>query len=164
VCVFNRGLPVFLSLLVGRLGGPRRRRPGAPWAAMRRRQVVWQVARAARSAQAARSPAAAAAYRLASTALVKYIYISKIEDRSNNGTSKTYHAAGGAGVATGPVKFVVAALRRLGWSVLGHGDRRQESGDRWEIGPFAHTRASVVGVSVDPSVVGRDWSPVSSNL
>jgi hypothetical protein len=28
---------------------------------------------------------------------------------------------------------------------------------------IAHTRASVVGVSVDPSVVGRDWSPVSSN-
>jgi hypothetical protein len=26
---------------------------------------------------------------------------------------KTYHAAGGAGVATGPVKFVVEALRRL---------------------------------------------------
>jgi hypothetical protein len=34
---------------------------------------------------------------------------------------------------------------------------------RWKIGPFAHTCASVVGVSVDPSVVGRDWSPVSSN-
>jgi hypothetical protein len=28
---------------------------------------------------------------------------------------------------------------------------------------YAHTCASVVGVSVDPSVVGRDWSPVSSN-
>jgi hypothetical protein len=35
--------------------------------------------------------------------------------------------------------------------------------NRWKIGPFAHTCASVVGVSVDPSVVGRDWSPVSSN-
>ena len=35
--------------------------------------------------------------------------------------------------------------------------------NRWKIGPFAHMRASVVGVSVDPSVVGRDWSPVSSN-
>ena len=34
---------------------------------------------------------------------------------------------------------------------------------RWKIGPFAHTCASVVGVSLDPSVVGRDWSPVSSN-
>ena len=29
--------------------------------------------------------------------------------------------------------------------------------------PFAHTCASVVGVSMDPSVVGRDWSPASSN-
>jgi hypothetical protein len=36
-------------------------------------------------------------------------------------------------------------------------------GDRWEIGPFVHMCASVVGVSVGPSVVGRDWSPVSSN-
>jgi hypothetical protein len=65
---------------------------------------------------------------------------------------KSYHAAGGAGVATGPVKFVVEALRRLDWT--------------WEqvgIGPFAHTRASVVGASVDPSVVGRDWSPASCN-
>jgi hypothetical protein len=35
-------------------------------------------------------------------------------------------------------------------------------GHRWEIGPFAHTCASVVGVSVGPSVVGRDWSPMSS--
>jgi hypothetical protein len=34
-----------------------------------------------------------------------------------------------------------------------------------DLGPFVHTGtcASVVGVSVDPSVVGRDWSPVSSN-
>jgi hypothetical protein len=29
---------------------------------------------------------------------------------------KTYHAAGGAGVATGPVKSVVGALRRLDWT------------------------------------------------
>jgi hypothetical protein len=37
-------------------------------------------------------------------------------------------------------------------------------GDRWETGPFAHACASVVGVSVEhPSVVGLDWSPVSSN-
>jgi hypothetical protein len=62
----------------------------------------------------------------------------------------------GAGVATGPVKFVVEALRRLVWTCL-------VPGDRWEIGLFAHTCTSVVGVSVDPSVVGRDWSPVSSN-
>jgi hypothetical protein len=34
---------------------------------------------------------------------------------------------------------------------------------RWEIGPFAHMCSSVVGASVGPSVVGRDWSPVSSN-
>jgi hypothetical protein len=33
---------------------------------------------------------------------------------------------------------------------------------RWKIGPLAHTCASVVGVSVDPPIVGRDWSPVSS--
>jgi hypothetical protein len=40
------------------------------------------------------------------------------------------------------------------------------AGSRWEIGPwtvFVHTCASVVGVSVDPSVVGRGCSPVSSN-
>jgi hypothetical protein len=36
-------------------------------------------------------------------------------------------------------------------------------GRRWKTGPFAHTRASVVGISMEPSVVGRDWSPVSSN-
>jgi hypothetical protein len=35
--------------------------------------------------------------------------------------------------------------------------------NRWKIGSFAHTCASVVGVSVGPSVVGRGWSPVSSN-
>ena len=35
--------------------------------------------------------------------------------------------------------------------------------NRWKIGPFAHMCASVVGVSVDPPVVGRDWSPVSCN-
>jgi hypothetical protein len=54
----------------------------------------------------------------------------------------------------GPVKFVVGALR-------------QEAGldleNRWKIGPFAHTCASVVVISMGPSVVGRDWSPVSSN-
>jgi hypothetical protein len=48
---------------------------------------------------------------------------------------------------------LVGAMRRL---VLG-------PGHRWEIGPFAHTCASVVGISMGPSVVGRDWSPVSSN-
>ena len=63
---------------------------------------------------------------------------------------KTYHAAGGAGVATGPVKFVVEALRRLVRLDLETGP------GRWEIGPFAHTSASVVGVSVGPSVVGRE--------
>jgi hypothetical protein len=63
----------------------------------------------------------------------------------------------GAGVATGPVKFVVEALRRLVRLDLETGP------GRWEIGPFAHTSASVVGVSVDPSVVGRGWSPASSN-
>jgi hypothetical protein len=36
-------------------------------------------------------------------------------------------------------------------------------GDRWEIGPLAHTCASAVGVLVDPAVVGHDWSPVFSN-
>jgi hypothetical protein len=39
---------------------------------------------------------------------------------------------------------------------------RLKPGHRVEIRPFAHTCASVVGVSVDPLVVGRDWSPVSS--
>jgi hypothetical protein len=34
--------------------------------------------------------------------------------------------------------------------------------NRWKIGPFAHTCASVVGIAMEPSVVGRDWSPVSS--
>jgi hypothetical protein len=34
---------------------------------------------------------------------------------------------------------------------------------RWKTGPFAHTCASVVGISMEPSVVGRGWSPVSSN-
>jgi hypothetical protein len=62
----------------------------------------------------------------------------------------------GAGVATGPVKFVVGASRGLScWT--------WKTGGRWEIGPFAHTCASVVGVSVGPSVVGHDWSQVSSN-
>jgi hypothetical protein len=58
----------------------------------------------------------------------------------------------GAGVATGPVKFVVGARRGL----VG-------PGSRWKIGPLAHTFASVVGISMEPPVVGRDWSPVSSN-
>jgi hypothetical protein len=31
------------------------------------------------------------------------------------------------------------------------------------LGPFAHTCGSVVGVSADPPVVGRDCSPMSSN-
>jgi hypothetical protein len=61
----------------------------------------------------------------------------------------------GAGVATGPVKFVVGASRSEAGLDL--------AGQRWKIGPFAHTSASVVGVLVGPSVVGRGWSPVSSN-
>jgi hypothetical protein len=34
---------------------------------------------------------------------------------------------------------------------------------RWKTGPFAHTCTSALGVSVGPPVVGRGWSPVSSN-
>jgi hypothetical protein len=67
----------------------------------------------------------------------------------------TYHAAGG-GCRTRlglSAKFVVEALRRLDWTWA----------PRWEIGPFAHTCASVVGILADPSVVGRGCSPVSSN-
>jgi hypothetical protein len=52
------------------------------------------------------------------------------------------------------MSFLFRTPSPLFWSV---------PGDRRKTGPFAHTRASVVGVSVDPSVVGRDWSPVSSN-
>jgi hypothetical protein len=67
---------------------------------------------------------------------------------------KTYHAAGG-GCRNQPCQ-----VRSLGFEEAGLG----LAGDsRWEIGPFAHTCASVVGVSVDPPVVGRDWSPASSN-
>jgi hypothetical protein len=62
----------------------------------------------------------------------------------------------GAGVATGPVKFVVDALRRLDWT--------WKTENRWKIGPFAHTCASVMGVSAGPPVVGRDWSPVYYNI
>jgi hypothetical protein len=67
----------------------------------------------------------------------------------------------GAGVATGPVNFVVSALRRLDWTC---------AGGRWEIGPFAHTCASVLAWvsrwarrSLSVVVLGHDWSPVSSN-
>jgi hypothetical protein len=58
---------------------------------------------------------------------------------------KTYHAA----------KFVVGALRGLDWTCLGAGGRL----DRF------HIRVHLwwVGFTVGPSVVGRDWSPVSSN-
>jgi hypothetical protein len=56
----------------------------------------------------------------------------------------------------GPVKFVVGALRRLDWTW-------KSGGRSCLLGPFAHTCASVVVVSMGPSVVGRDWSPVSSN-
>jgi hypothetical protein len=68
---------------------------------------------------------------------------------------KTYHAAGGGCRNRACQVRSWSSGRRLvgpGW-----GQRR------WEIGPFAHTRASVVGVSMEPSVVGRGWSPVSSN-
>jgi hypothetical protein len=40
-------------------------------------------------------------------------------------------------------------------------ERRQVA--RWEIRPFAHTCASLVGISMEPPVVSRDWRPVSSN-
>jgi hypothetical protein len=69
---------------------------------------------------------------------------------------KKYHAAGG--VCTGECRNRTCQVRS--WS-------SEEAGldleNRWEIGPFAHTCESVMSVSVGPSVVGRDWSPVSSN-
>jgi hypothetical protein len=61
---------------------------------------------------------------------------------------KTYHAAGGG--------CRNRACQVRSWS-------SEEAGldleNRWEIGPFAHTRASALGVSVGPSAVGRGWSP-----
>jgi hypothetical protein len=60
---------------------------------------------------------------------------------------RTYHAAGGG--------CRNRACQVRSWSFEGAGT--------WA-GPFAHTCASVlVGAPVDPPVVGRDWSPVSSN-
>jgi hypothetical protein len=61
-------------------------------------------------------------------------------------------AAAGRGGGGGGLRFLV--LRRLVWTW-----RQRQVGD----GPFAHTCGSVVGVLVGPSVVGRDWSPASSN-
>jgi hypothetical protein len=66
---------------------------------------------------------------------------------------KTYHAAGGG--------CRNRACQVRSWSSEEAGGLDLEN--RWKIGPFAHTCASVVGVSVEPPVVGRDWSPVSSN-
>jgi hypothetical protein len=54
----------------------------------------------------------------------------------------TYHAAGGGGRNR--------ACQVRSWSFE-------------EAGLDLDTRASAVGVLVDPLVVGRDWSPVSSN-
>jgi hypothetical protein len=56
---------------------------------------------------------------------------------------------------------VLCALRGLYWT--------WKTGSRWAIGPFALclctyvSMPSVVGVSVDPPDVGRDWGLVSSN-
>jgi hypothetical protein len=67
---------------------------------------------------------------------------------------KTYHAAGGG--------CRNRACQVRSWS-------SEEAGlgleNRWKIGPFAHTYACICGGDLDvkPSVVGRDWSPVSSN-
>jgi hypothetical protein len=60
----------------------------------------------------------------------------------------------GAGVATGPVKFVVEALRGLDWTW-------KTGGGLGRLHIRVHLRC--VGISMEPPVVGRDWSPVSSN-
>jgi hypothetical protein len=73
--------------------------------------------------------------------------------------SKRHITPQGAGVATGPAKSVVGALRGLGCWTWKTGGRL----DRLFAAFAAHTCASVVGISMEPSVVGRGWSPVSPN-
>jgi hypothetical protein len=68
---------------------------------------------------------------------------------------KTYHAARGG--------CRNRARQVRSWSFEEAGLDLGTGGRSVTIGTFSHTYASVVGVSVDPSVVGRDWSPVSSN-
>jgi hypothetical protein len=70
----------------------------------------------------------------------------------------TYHAAAGAGVATGPVKFVVGALRRLDWTWAQVGD--------WAVCTYVCICGWCLSVLVGPSVVGRgrDWSPVAPGV
>jgi hypothetical protein len=72
---------------------------------------------------------------------------------------KRHTALQGAGVATGPLKFVVGALAlgRLDW------DWDWTWKTQREIRPFARTCGSVVVSPVAPSVVGRDLSPVFCN-
>jgi hypothetical protein len=69
----------------------------------------------------------------------------------------TYHAAGGG--------YRNRACQVRSWSFEEAG-LDLDTGD-WEIGPFAHTCASLSAVGVlvlvGPSVVGRGWSPVSFN-
>jgi hypothetical protein len=64
----------------------------------------------------------------------------------------TYHTAGGG------CRNRACEVRSWGFEEAG-----LDLENRWKNGPFAHTCASVVGVSVGPSVVGRDWSLLSSN-
>jgi hypothetical protein len=67
---------------------------------------------------------------------------------------KTYHAAGG-GCRNRACQVRSWSSEEAGLDLPGNA--------RWKIGPVAHTCASALGVSADPPVVGRDWSPVSSN-
>jgi hypothetical protein len=54
--------------------------------------------------------------------------------------------------------------RRTGDPAAGGGRRSARGGGtNGGGGPAARTCASVVGISMEPPVVGRDWSPVSSN-
>jgi hypothetical protein len=64
---------------------------------------------------------------------------------------KIYHAAGG-GCRNWACQVRSWSSEEAGWTWE----------QWWKTGPFAHTRAYVVGVSMEPPVVGRGWSPVSS--